>query len=68
MNMNDDNDLIEKIKNSLEREKYISRKDASLSIFISTMKTKFRELSILNSLLKEQKKVDYLYITVYMMT
>jgi len=68
MNMNDDNDLIEKIKNSLEREKYIPRKDASLSIFISTMKTKFRELSILNSLLKEQKKVDYLYITVYMMT
>ena len=61
LNVNDDNDLIEEIKNSLEKEKYTPGKDASLSIFISNMKTKFRELNVLKASPSEQEKIDYLY-------
>jgi len=49
MNINDDKDLIDEIRNSLEREKYQPEKDISLFFFIANMELRFKELSVLKA-------------------
>ena len=45
----------------MEREKYQPEKDISLSIFITNMELRFKELGVLKALSSEQEKIDYVY-------
>ncbi|ORX63851.1 hypothetical protein BCR32DRAFT_251402 [Anaeromyces robustus] len=61
INLSDDNDRIEEIKNYLNSMRFNENQDIPLSIFISNMNMKFNELEQLKSPLKDSEKFDYLY-------
>ncbi len=61
LNVSVDKDRIEEIKNSLSKTKYDPEGDMSLSIFISNMNLKFKELENLSAPQDFQDKFDYLY-------
>jgi len=61
INLSDDKDRIEEIKDSLSKMKYNTEDSTSLSIFISNMNLKFKELENLKAGLEFKEKFDYLY-------
>jgi len=61
INLSDDKDRIEEIKDSLSNMKYDTENSTSLSIFISNMNLKFKELENLKAGLEFKEKFDYLY-------
>jgi len=60
INMSDESDCIEEIKNSPSKTKF-TFSEKSLSIFISNMRMKFNELRDLNNELCQEENFDYLY-------
>eukprot|EP00833_Pecoramyces_ruminatium_P004229 jgi/Orpsp1_1/1178261/evm.model.c7180000064607.2 len=62
MNISDDKDRIQELKNELDSMKY--NETGSLSIFISNMSMKFNELEKLGENLTDKDKIDYLYNTI----
>jgi len=61
LNLSDEKDRIEEIKDSLNHSKYDPESDPSLSIFISNMNLKFKELENLGEKLEFKEKFIYLF-------
>jgi len=61
INVSEDKDRVEELKKSLSETKYDPEGETPLSIFISRMNIKFKELENLNAGLEFQDKFDYLY-------
>ncbi|OUM62388.1 hypothetical protein PIROE2DRAFT_11348 [Piromyces sp. E2] len=61
INVSDDRDRIQELKDSLSNTKYDPNGELSLSIFISNMNIKFKKLENLKVTLAYSDKFDYLY-------
>eukprot|EP00833_Pecoramyces_ruminatium_P000835 jgi/Orpsp1_1/1174867/evm.model.c7180000051738.1 len=61
LNQSNKNDRIEEIKEELDKMRYDPEGETTLTIFISRMNLKFKELTSLNENLEFQEKFDYLY-------
>ncbi len=61
INISDDKERIQEIKDSLSKARYQTEEDVPISIFISNMNIKFKELENLKAGLDFQEKFDYLY-------
>jgi len=61
LNQSNKNDRIEKLKEELDKMRYDPEGETTLTIFISKMNLKFKELANLNENLDFQEKYDYLY-------